>query len=163
MDSPSYVAALRILSYRFNSETELRRKLGRKKFEREEIEAAIERLRGEGWIDDARFAGALVRTRAVRSIGRRRLGQELQAAGVDRETAARAVSENVDPEREAELLKIAAAKRLRMLVRRHGPAVLETAEGRNKLTGYLLKQGYDAALVYETVKEIQVVDHQSDS
>lgn len=163
MDSPTYIAALRILGYRFNSEAELRRKLNRKKFERPDIDAAIERLRGEGWIDDARFAGALVRARAVKGIGRRRLSRELQSAGVGGETAARAVSENVDAEREAELLKAAATKRARILVRRHGAAWLATSEARNKLTGYLLKQGYDAALVREAVKEIQVVDHQSDS
>ena len=50
-----------------------------------------------------------------------------------------------------------------MLVRRHGEEYLSTSEGRNKLVGYLLKQGYDAALVYEALKEIQVVDHEPDS
>ena len=63
---PCYVAALRILKYRFNSEGELRRKLRGKRFEKDEIEETILRLRNEKWLDDERFAAAFVRTRAGR-------------------------------------------------------------------------------------------------
>ena len=74
-----------------------------------------------------------------------------------------AVAANVDPEREQEALRELGRKRARMLVRRHGPDYLSTSDGRNKLAAYLLKQGYDAGLVYEALKEISVVDHQPDS
>jgi regulatory protein len=153
-----YVAALRILKYRFNSEVELRRKLTAKKFERDDIDAAIARLRDEKWLDDERFAGAFVRTRQSKRIGSRRIERELQAAGVDRETARAAIAENQDPEREREDLANQYAKRRRLLIRRHGAAYLETAEGRNKITAYLLKQGYDASLIQSVVKESPVVD-----
>jgi len=163
MDSPCYIAALRILNFRFNSETELRRKLRRKQFEPADIDAAIERLAGEKWLDDVRFAGALVRTKANRRVGRRRILRELSAAGVEGELAARAVAENIDPEREKEALAALRDKKSTALVRRHGADYLTTPEGRNKLTVYLLNQGYDAALVYEALKEIRVVHHQPDS
>ena len=88
-----YVAALRILNYRFNSEAELRRKLRSKDFDAPTIEATLARLRDEHWLDDDRFAGAFVRTRANKRQGRMRLLRELQAAGVDGETAATAVAE----------------------------------------------------------------------
>jgi len=158
-----YLAAMRILNYRFNSEVELRRKLRAKKFEREVIDATITRLRGERWLDDERFAGAFVRTRSQKRIGRKRILRELQAAGVSDSDAAQAVAENVDPERERESLRALGQRRARILVRRHGAEYLTTEEGRNKLAVYLLNQGYDAALVYEAIKEISVVDHQSDS
>ena len=158
-----YLAAIRILKYRFNSEAELRRKLRGKKFEKDEIEDAIERLRREKWLDDERFAGAFVRTRANQRIGKARIRRELQAAGVEGSTAADALAANVDPEREAESLGELCRKRARALVRRHGEDYLTTPAGRNKLAVYLLKQGYDAALVDEALKEIRVVDHQSDS
>ena len=45
--SDAYVAALRILNYRFNSEAELRRKLRAKKFEQDDVDAAIARLHKE--------------------------------------------------------------------------------------------------------------------
>jgi regulatory protein len=162
-----YLAAMRILQYRFNSEAELRRKLRVKKFEREEIDATIERLHREKWLDDERFAGAFVRTRALKKVGRNRILRELQNAGVDGETAAQAVAENVDETREEDGLRALCERRARQLARRRGADYPGTPEGRNKLTIYLLNQGYDAGLVYaavsKAVKEIKVVDHQSDS
>lgn len=149
-----YLAALRILGYRFNSEAELRRKLQRKSFEKAIIEATLVRLRGERWLDDERFAAAFVRTRGLKRIGARRIVYELRAAGVDDDVATRAVAENVDPERERE--------QLRAIIRRKA-RLLETPVGRKKLSAYLLKQGYDSALISEALKEIRVAQHQSDS
>lgn len=163
MDDRCYIAALRILNYRFNSEAELRRKLRAKQFDNETIDATLERLRAEKWLDDGRFAGAFVRTRAGKRQGRLRILRELQAAGVSDETAAQAVAENLDGEREAEGLKEACRRRARVLVRRHGPEYLTSDEGRKKLAAYLLKQGYDAALIYAAIKEIRLAHHQSDS
>jgi regulatory protein len=158
-----YGAALRILKYRFNSEAELRRKLRAKNFEKDDIESAIARLHREKWLDDARFAAAFVRARANKRVGHLRIRRELQFAGVDQSSAEQAVTQNVDVEREAAALRELGRKRARILVRRHGEGYLATSEGRNKLVSYLLKQGYDAGLVYEALKEITVVDHQPDS
>jgi SOS response regulatory protein OraA/RecX len=95
-----------------------------------------------------------------------RIRQELQAAGVGRETAARAIAENVDRETELEQLRALCEKRNRILVRRLGDDFLTTDEGRNKLVGYLLKQGYDAALVLSVVRDLtrenRSADHQRD-
>ncbi|PYQ27975.1 MAG: hypothetical protein DMF56_17680 [Acidobacteria bacterium] len=137
----AYVAALRILGYRFNSELELRRKLQRKKFEKAIIDATIARLRDEKWLDDERFAGAFTRTRSRKRIGAKRIVLELRAAGVDDEVAARAVKENIDPELEREQIR----------------AIVQRRAGweRNKLRAYLLKQGYDAALVADVVRELK--------
>lgn len=149
---PCYAAALRILKYRFNSEAELRRKLRGKRFEAADIEQTIERLRSEKWLDDARFAAAFVRSRQLKHRGQRRIARELVATGVDREDAQRAIRENVDADREREDLIALAAKKRRILVRRHGEEYVATDEGRRKLTAYLLNQGYDRALVVSVVK-----------
>ncbi|HUP61329.1 MAG TPA: regulatory protein RecX [Thermoanaerobaculia bacterium] len=142
-----YAAALRILGYRFNSELELRRKLRAKKFEKEIIDAAIVRLRAEKWLDDERFAGAFARARSRKRIGPKRLVLELRAAGVDDEVAQRAVAENVDAELEREQV---------LAIIRRRAASLETDIGRKKLAAYLLKQGYDAALVADVVGELKM-------
>jgi regulatory protein len=143
-----YAAALRILKYRFNSTVELRRKLRSKGFDREAIDATVARLSEEKWLDDARFAAAYVRTRALKSKGRLRIRRELIGAGVDDETIAAAVAQNVNSDDERERATAVARKRLPILIRRYGADA-----ARNKLTSYLLKQGYDAALVREIVKE----------
>jgi len=92
--------------------------------------------------------------------GRGRIKGALRAAGVDAESAERAIRANLDPEKELEGLKAACAKRMRVLTRKHGAEFLDTDEGRNKLTAWLLNQGYDAALVQSAIKEIRVVHHQ---
>jgi regulatory protein len=144
-----YLSAIRILKYRFNSELELRRKLAHKEFDKPTIAETIERLRGEKWLDDARFAGAYVRTRALKRIGKLRIRQELIRAGVADDVIADAIDGNVDEEKERSRARTAAEKKLAILRRRNDP--LQT---RNKLTAYLLKQGYDGQLVRAIVKEI---------
>lgn len=150
--SDCYTAALRILGYRFNSEAELRRKLLRKSFPPSEIDEAIARLREEKWLDDERFAGAFVRTRTSKRIGPSRIRRELSAAGVDRETAARALSANADDEQTREHLAALYDKRRRMLARRKGDDYPATREGKAKIASYLIGLGYDASLVYEIVR-----------
>jgi regulatory protein len=147
-----YTAALRILNYRFNSEAELRRKLVRKKYAEAEIDDAIAKLREEKWLDDERFAGAFVRARTSKRIGPGRIRRELSAAGVDRETAAHALTANADDERTREHLTALFEKRKRMLARRKGDDYPATREGKAKIASYLIGLGYDATLVNEIVR-----------
>ncbi len=154
-----YSAAMRILSYRFNSVAELRTKLRAKKFEDADIDAVLARLREEKWLDDERFAAAFVRTRQQKRIGRRRIERELSAVGVDDDTARAAIREHADPEREREDLLALCRKRRMLLVRRKGEEYAASAEGRNKLITYLLNQGYDAALVRDVITEVLRADH----
>jgi regulatory protein len=149
-----YQSALRILKYRFNSAAELRRKLRAKGFERDIIDATLSRLAAEKWLDDARFAAAYVRTRAQKRKGRLRIRRELIGAGVANDVIEKAVSENVDSEDEHARARALAEKRLVILSRRYEPHVV-----RNKLTAYLLNQGYDAALVREILKEMKVAQY----
>ena len=146
-----YLAALRILNYRFNSEAELRRKLRSKKFEGAAIEETIEKLRREKWLDDDRFAAAFVRTKQNKHHGPRKIARELAAAGVDRERAQKALRDQRDEERERHDVLALYEKRRRLLVRRHGEEYAASEEARRKLAAWLLNQGYDAALIREIV------------
>ena len=132
-----YVAALRILGYRFNSAVELRRKLRAKGFDDDAIAPTLERLRSEKWLDDDRFAAAYVRTRLQKRIGRLRIRRELMAAGVDDETAERALRENLTAEGEEEHLRAAYEK----LARRLGE------EQRDKIAARLMRQGFEASAI----------------
>ena len=151
-----YKVALRILRHRFNSTAELRLKLRLRNFDKQIIDAAIGRLTDEHWLDDERFAGSFARTRAGKRVGPRRIARELAAAGVSGDLAAKALEEVSGEERvRADALAVC-QKRIRVLARRHGPDFVRSAEGRNKLTLYLLNQGYDAALARSVVKESTV-------
>ncbi|WP_028916182.1 recombination regulator RecX [Pseudoxanthomonas sp. J35] len=84
--------ALGLLVRREHSRKELTRKLAVRGVDAEEAASAVERLAGEGWQDDARFAEFLVRSRAnagygplfIRAeLGTHALGGEVAAAALD--------------------------------------------------------------------------------
>jgi regulatory protein len=131
----------------------LRRKLRAKGFDPETIEPILQRLTSEKWLDDQRYASEYMRTRGQKSVGHKRVRHELIRAGVADEVIEQAVAENVDSEEEQVRAAALAAKRLPILLRRYAPDV-----ARNKLTVYLLNQGYDAALVRRIVQETKVAN-----
>jgi regulatory protein len=144
-----YAAAMRMLSYRFNSEGELRRKLELKEFPGDVIDATIDRLRDEKWLDDDRFAAAFVRTRVRKGIGLLRVKRELAAAGVEGATIARALEESLPDHDERAAAVASARKRLAILRRKD-----DDGSVREKLVAYLFRQGYDSSLAMEVVREL---------
>ncbi|HEY1420459.1 MAG TPA: RecX family transcriptional regulator [Candidatus Dormibacteraeota bacterium] len=79
-------AGLTLLGRRAHSQTELRRKLGRRGHPEPEVDAALARLCELGYLDDRSFAEGHVRRRQV-GLGPRALAAELAARGVDRQVA----------------------------------------------------------------------------
>lgn len=71
-----------LLSKRDYSAQELRRKLMQKKYETEEIDAALAKARENNWQNDERYCANFIRYRAQQGIGPRRLTQELRLKGV---------------------------------------------------------------------------------
>lgn len=149
----AYIAALRILNVRFNSEVELRRKLAVKDLSRDAIDDAVERLRREKWLDDERFAAAFVRMRVRKGTGRIRIRRELTAAGVSDEIAAAALTAHGDAGREQESLVALCTKKIAIIARRHGTEYVRSDQGRKKLVAYLLNQGYEMAAVLDTIRQ----------
>jgi len=144
-----YTAAMRILNHRFNSEGELRRKLEMKEFARDVIDATVDRLRRERWLDDDRFAIAYVRTRVRKGIGLLRVKRELIAAGVESDTIARALDESLPDHDERAAALVSARKRLAVLRRRDDDALI-----REKLIAYLFRQGFDSSMAMDVVREL---------
>jgi regulatory protein len=112
-------------------------------------EEVIGRLRELGMVDDAAFAGTLVRDRVrLRPQGARRLAGELRQKGVDDETARAAIRETMEGEStdERELARRAAEKwRPR--------ADEEPARARRRLHGFLTRRGFDGEVIREVVDE----------
>jgi regulatory protein len=104
------------------------------------VDAAIERLRAAGLLDDSAFARQFARSRVLGAgQSRRRVQQELYKRGVDREAIDGAVEEVFVDEQvdETELVEQAARKKLRTLER------LDPAVRRRRLYGFLARRGYD--------------------
>ena len=132
-------AALRLLSYRPRSETELRQRLARRGVPPALIDSTIQRLRELGLVDDAAFARAWVESRERTSPrGQRLLRQELRAKGVNSD-ASRELVEGVD---DAEAALRASARRAASL------SGLPQEEFRRRLGDFLRRRGFD----YETIR-----------
>jgi regulatory protein len=147
-------AALRLLAVRPRSAAELARRLRMKGYGPEIGEEVIGRLREMGMIDDAAFAGTLVRDRVrLRPQGARRLASELRQKGVDEETARAAIRETMEGEStdERELARRAAEKW------RARPGE-EPAHARRRLHGYLARRGFDGEVIREILDEIVADD-----
>ena len=143
---PAYLAGLRLLSRRELSAAQIRDRLTRHGHPPDEIEAALDRLRQDGALDDRRMARAYASTAArVKGRGRLRILRELEASGVDRETARTAVGEVFDEVDEATLLERALTKRLR------GP--LRDAGQFRRLHQYLTRLGFPPAAITSALKK----------
>jgi len=77
--------ALGLLTRREHSKKELARKLIARGVEAEDAQATIEKLSGDGWQDDSRFAASLLRVRTSGGYGPIRIRAELAMHGLDRE------------------------------------------------------------------------------
>ena len=106
--------ALALLARAEQSSFMLKTKLEQRGFEGHAIELALSRLRSSRLLDDARFASAFIRSRLARSgskpEGPTTLAAALREKGLDRETAATALSEALGPEERAEALRAAVEK-----------------------------------------------------
>jgi regulatory protein len=147
----TYERALDMLEARVRGVTELRRLLIRKGEPEAEVDAAIERLRASGLLDDANFARQLTRSKALGAgLSRRRIQQELARRGVPREISDDAVrtvfdEENVDEDASAERV---ARKKLRML------SGVDDATRRRRLYAFLARRGYDSDDIRRTLAKV---------
>ena len=117
----------------------MQRKLGRRGYSSDEIEAALVRLEELGYLNDLAFAEGLVRHRSG-SRGPRALSAELAQKGVGRAQADRALASYNDA------LQLASAMR-----------IIERTYGKREITGYremlervgskLLRLGFSTTIV----------------
>ena len=138
MAETAYLTALQQLARRELSEAQLRQRLARRGFTPDDIDSAIDRLRQDGSLDDARVAAAIARSQlSIKKRGARRVRREIEAAGITSALAERAVAE-VYAEVDADALMAAA------IDRRLGTRRLEDDREMARLYRYLVGQGFDA-------------------
>jgi regulatory protein len=134
----AYLTALQQLARRELSEAQLRQRLSRRGFPPDDIDTAIDRLRQDGSLDDARVAAAIARSQlSIKKRGARRVRREIEAAGITSALAERAVAE-VYAEVDADALMAAA------IDRRLGTRRLDDDREMARLYRYLVGQGFDA-------------------
>jgi regulatory protein len=136
---PAYVAGLRLLARRELTEAQVRERLSRRGHQDADIDAAVNRLKEERALDDARVAAAMARTGVtVKRRGRLRLKRELDAAGIAAPVAREALDAvfgSLDPD---DLLEAALRRRLR-----DGRLIADDREFQ-RLYRYLAGQGFES-------------------
>ena len=138
----AYVTGLTLLARRELAETQLRARLIKRKFDPEDIDIAVARLRRERALDDRRTALACARTEVrVRHHGRARVLRQIEALGIARDVARQAVAEVFTELDEAELLQQALDRRLHRGVDLSDPAIVR------RVHRYLVGQGFDPSAV----------------
>ena len=150
----AHMAALRFLSYRPRTETEVQSRL-RHRFPAPVVEQVLELLRDEALVDDVRFAS---QWRASRESHNPRSGwairRELLAKGVDGLVAEEAV-QDIDDEHNAYRAGLKAAGRL-------GGSDMPTFSRR--LWGYLKRRGFSDSLSRRTITLLwEEMDDQNES
>ena len=147
-DFDPYTAALQMLGRRELSVKQLRAKLLQRTTRADAVEAAIERLRASGSLDDERVATAYARTAAlVKGRGRDRILKELGLMGVAPATARRAVDEVCGPSEERDRLQ-------RALVRRAKGVDLREPAAARRVFAALLRQGFDPEAVHAAMRAV---------
>jgi regulatory protein len=145
----AYLAGLQLLAARELSEAQVRSRLARRRFDDHQIDDAVQRLRREGALDDARTARAIAHsTAAVRGQGRRRARARLAAAGIDQATAAAAVDAVFGEIDTGALLQAALDRKLR------GRTGLADAKEQARLFRYLVRQGFETDRIVAALRAV---------
>ncbi|SDT47430.1 regulatory protein [Paenibacillaceae bacterium GAS479] len=143
----AYASAVYYAGFKMRTSKEMTAYLKRKEYEEADIRYAIERLQQERVVDDGDYA-RMFATQRMRSNqkGRRLIRQELEQRGIAKETAGQTV-EALSEKDEREAALKAAEKKWRSLKGEEG-------QRRMKLTGFLLRRGFQGDLVRDTVRQV---------
>ena len=137
----AYQKAVQLLGSRPHFRRELQAKLAQRGFPPEEIEEALDRLAGQGYLDDSKTAAGFVEQRLSRNNeGRVRLRAELEKRGAPAEAIADALAglpeDDLEPAREA-------AERWQRLHPRGEPAALAR---------HLARKGFSRRAIFAVLK-----------
>ena len=139
--------AYRLLAHRARSRAELAARLRAKGHDEPAVQTVLDRLSGEGLVDDQAFAAAFVADkRRLAGWGAGRIARELDRLGVDAD-----VVQTVLPQSdEATADELA---RARAALERRGPARAPLEPARKRAFEFLVRRGYSTTVAYRTVRE----------
>jgi regulatory protein len=134
----AYSKALGLLARREHSRRELKQKLDRGGYARDEAADALDRLGEQHYQDDERFAEVLIRSRSAQGYGPMRLRAELKSHGLA-DARIRQLLDAAD----VDWADLAAGQ----LRRRYGSAGSSDPAERARRAQFLLRRGFPAATV----------------
>ena len=146
-DQSAFADAMAMLARRDYSAAQLRTKLAQRGQSADDIEAALARLREDGYLDDARVADSIIRRRSGTGWGPQRVQSELGAQGVAGDLGrSRMVEADVDWES-------VATDALRQRLR--GAAPPDDRDARNKLLGWMMRRGFSLSVARAALARLE--------
>ncbi len=141
-------AALRLLSFRPRSESELRSRLALKKLPKEAVEAVIVDLRNEKMLDDARFAKLYALSRIQsQTFGKERVKRELARKGLSSKDVEEAMASIADIDERSVVEEMAKRKLATM-------KGLPREAKKRRLHGTLMRRGFNVSLIFKVLDEL---------
>lgn len=139
--------AFRYLSRRDRTVAEVRAHLAAKELDESVIDAVVEELGVQGYLDDARYAARFAEDRRnLDGWGSERIERKLLTLGIDREEVAAAVgAQGGDDE-------LAAAV---AILRRRFRVPPDTDRDRERALGMLARRGYELEVAYDAVRALE--------
>jgi regulatory protein len=135
-----------MLSRRELSRAEVIDRLLDRGFERDDVQAAVDRLTENRFLDDRRAASTHVRTASrLKGRGRLRIQRELEARGVSRDIAREVLTE-IPPDDDLHAI--------RKFVERKQRTMDDTPASRRKLFGQLLRRGFSSEMISKVLKAL---------
>ena len=141
--------AFLLLKYRQRSEKEISDRLRKKKFSEDLIKETLDFLREKKFVDDAAFCRGWIRERLARSIGPRRIFQELKLKGIDKQIIESGLNEVKESYNEDQTARELAQRRLASL------KDLDPQTARRRIYGYLLRRGFSPEVVIDTLNHLE--------
>ncbi len=140
--------ALRILTYREHSITELKRKLQRKGYNEEILQILLNRLEEVNLLNNTRFAQLWIENRKRKgTYGRKRIIQELKQKGISISIINKLLETEFDYETELELAIKQAQKKLNIIKKREHNKLKQ----HSKLYNFLIRRGFDGEIVSKVI------------
>jgi regulatory protein len=140
--------AFLLLKFRLRSEQEIAQRLRQKKFSPEVISGTVNFLKEKDFLNDATFCRLWLASRVKRSLGPRRIIQELKQKGISKELIDETLAGLRADYSEGEKVLELAQDRLAKL------KSLEPLVARRRTFAYLIRRGFSPEIVQDTISAL---------
>ena len=140
--------AFLLLKFRLRSEQELRSRMKQKKYPPEVISATIDFLKEKSFIDDTIFTRAWLESRLKRSIGLRRVKNELKLKGVNAALIEQSIAATKGTYLEDEVVADLIRNKARAL------KGLDAQKAKQRMYAFLIRRGFSPDVIVDNLNQI---------
>ena len=140
--------AFLLLKFRLRSAKELEERLKKKKFNPEIIKEVISFLKEKKFLDDVLFAKGWIQSRIKRPLGIRKIKQELNIKGIDKEIIESNIRELKEDYSEEGIVRELAQERLNKL------KGIEPRAAQRRVYAYLIRRGFSPEIIIDVINNL---------